>query len=94
MFFSKIGNLFNKKKSNKFEINNASFNVGSNQGNDRDGLKDASFLSYHTNVNQSFRESDFIQTMNSESEGVPGFHSINQNFTSIMNVPKRVNFFF
>ena len=83
---SKIKSIFSGSKKSElnntlnFPINEKSFEINHNE---------SSFLTYHSALNQSFHGSD-VQTMNSETESNENEHlSLNQNFTSILNVPHR-----
>jgi len=75
--------MFSTRKS---EMNN-SFNYHINEKSLDVIPNESSFLTYHSNLNQSFHGSD-VQTMNSETESNENEHSLNQNFTSILNVPQ------
>lgn len=66
---------------------NSSFNFPINEKSLDLNLNEASFLTYHSQVNQSFHSSD-IQTMNTDADSQEnGVENFNQNFTSILNVP-------
>ena len=86
MFISKFGKIFNNKKKQNWMDRNASLNYG-NQG-DKSFDNDASFLTYHSRFNQSFRETDSnygdFEGLNTDLG-----RSVNQNFTSILNAPKK-----
>lgn len=80
---SRFKSMFSGHKS---EIN-SSFNFPINEKSLDVNPNESSFLTYHSNLNQSFHGSD-LQTMNSETEPPENEHpSLNQNFTSILNVP-------
>ena len=81
---SRFKSMFSARKSDM----NSSFNFPINEKSLDMNPNESSFLTYHSNLNQSFHGSD-VQTINSETEGNEGEHpSLNQNFTSILNVPQ------
>ena len=83
---SRFKSIFSGNK--KTDLNNNSFNFPINEKSFEINHNESSFLTYHSALNQSFHGSD-VQTMNSETESNENEHSsLNQNFTSILNVPQ------